>query len=33
VMTTPTLFVGGRAYPGVPGEQLLGRLRSRREAD
>jgi len=33
VMTTPTLFVDGRAYPGVPGEQLLGRLRSRREAD
>ncbi len=27
VMTTPTLFVDGRAYPGIPGEELLGRLR------
>ncbi len=27
VMTTPTLFVGGRAYPGVPGEELLSLLR------
>ena len=27
VMTTPTLFVGGRAHPGVPGEELLSRLR------
>ena len=27
VMTTPTLFVWGRPYPGVPGEALLSRLR------
>ena len=27
VMTTPTLFVDGRAYPGVPREELLARLR------
>ena len=27
VMTTPTLFVDGGAYPGVPGEELLARLR------
>ncbi|MDQ4048402.1 MAG: DsbA family protein, partial [Actinomycetota bacterium] len=27
VMTTPTLFVGGRAHPGVPPEELLARLR------
>ncbi len=27
VMTTPTLFVDGRAHPGVPGEDLLSRLR------
>ncbi len=27
VITTPTLFVDGRAHPGVPGEQLLARLR------
>lgn len=27
VMTTPTLFVDGRAHPGVPGEELLSRLR------
>jgi protein-disulfide isomerase len=26
VMTTPTLFFDGSAYPGVPGEELLGRL-------
>jgi protein-disulfide isomerase len=26
VMTTPTLFVGGIAYPGVPGEELIARL-------
>ena len=28
VMTTPTLFVDGRAHPGVPGGKLLARLRS-----
>ena len=27
VMTTPTLFVDGRAYPGVPEPGLLERLR------
>jgi protein-disulfide isomerase len=27
VMTTPTLFVGGRAYPGVPDKELVARLR------
>ena len=27
VMTTPTLFVDGEAYPGVPGEDLVARLR------
>ena len=27
VMTTPTLFVDGRAHPGVPGEELLAGLR------
>ena len=27
VMTTPTLFVDGRAHPGIPGEQLLAQLR------
>ena len=27
VMTTPTLFVGDRAHPGVPGEELLARLK------
>ena len=27
VTTTPTLFVDGQAYPGVPGEQLLALLR------
>ena len=27
VVTTPTLFVDGRAHPGVPGEELLARLR------
>ncbi len=27
VMTTPTLFVDGRAHPGVPGEELLARLK------
>lgn len=27
VTTTPTLFVDGQAHPGVPGEQLLARLR------
>lgn len=33
VTTTPTLFVDGRAHPGVPGEELLRRLRcSRGEA-
>ncbi|NLT06925.1 MAG: DsbA family protein [Solirubrobacterales bacterium] len=26
VMTTPTLFVGGRAHPGVPDARLLARL-------
>lgn len=26
VMTTPTLFFDGRAYPGVPNSELLGRL-------
>ncbi|MBV9213605.1 MAG: DsbA family protein [Actinobacteria bacterium] len=26
VVTTPTLFVGGRAFPGVPGAALLGSL-------
>jgi protein-disulfide isomerase len=26
VMTTPTLFVDGRPYPGVPGPDLLARL-------
>ena len=26
VMTTPTLFVDGTAYPGVPSESLLARL-------
>jgi protein-disulfide isomerase len=28
VMTTPTLFIGGAAYTGVPDETLLERLRS-----
>jgi protein-disulfide isomerase len=28
VTTTPTLFVEGRAYAGVPGSELLGRLRA-----
>ena len=28
VMTTPTLFVDGTPYPGVPGPELLARLRS-----
>ena len=28
VTTTPTLFVDGAPYPGVPGEELLSRLRS-----
>jgi protein-disulfide isomerase len=27
VMTTPTLFVDGRAYPGVPDRDLVARLR------
>jgi protein-disulfide isomerase len=27
VVTTPTLFVEGRAHPGVPGAELLERLR------
>jgi protein-disulfide isomerase len=27
VATTPTLFVDGRPYAGVPGEEILGRLR------
>jgi len=27
VMTTPTLFVDGQAYPGIPDEELLERLR------
>ena len=27
VMTTPTLFLEGHAYPGVPGEELLALLR------
>ena len=27
VATTPTLFVNGEAHPGVPGEELLERLR------
>ena len=27
VMTTPTLFVDGKAHPGVPGAELLERLR------
>lgn len=27
VTTTPTLFVDGRAHPGVPGEELLALLR------
>jgi protein-disulfide isomerase len=27
VTTTPTLFVDGDAHPGVPGEELLSRLR------
>ena len=27
VTTTPTLFVDGRAYPGVPDEGLIARLR------
>jgi protein-disulfide isomerase len=26
VMTTPTLFVGGEAHPGIPGDELLARL-------
>jgi protein-disulfide isomerase len=26
VTSTPTLFVAGRAYPGVPSEELLGQL-------
>ena len=26
VVTTPTLFVGGEPYPGVPGAELLDRL-------
>ncbi|MGI8944700.1 MAG: DsbA family protein [Thermoleophilaceae bacterium] len=26
VMTTPTLFAGGRAYPGIPGPELLAAL-------
>jgi protein-disulfide isomerase len=28
VTTTPTLFVEGEAHPGVPGDELLARLRS-----
>jgi protein-disulfide isomerase len=28
VTTTPTLFVAGEAHPGVPGKELLARLRS-----
>ena len=27
VMTTPTLFVDGRAHPGIPPPELLARLR------
>ena len=27
VTTTPTLFVDGRAHPGIPGEELLAQLR------
>ena len=27
VMTTPTLFVDGDAYPGIPGDAFLARLR------
>jgi protein-disulfide isomerase len=27
VVSTPTLFVDGEQYPGVPGEELLARLR------
>ena len=27
VMTTPTLFVDGQAYPGIPSEELVARLR------
>ncbi len=27
VVTTPTLFVEGRAYPGVPGDELLAALK------
>ncbi len=27
VTTTPTFFVGGDTYPGLPGEELLSRLR------
>jgi protein-disulfide isomerase len=27
VTTTPTLFVDGRAHPGIPGEELLAKLR------
>ena len=27
VMTTPTLFVEGEAYPGIPGKELVARLR------
>lgn len=29
VVSTPTLFVEGRAYPGLPGEELLERLSAR----
>jgi protein-disulfide isomerase len=29
VMSTPTLFVDGEAFPGVPGPELLERLRGR----
>ena len=29
VVSTPTLFVDGRAYAGVPGVELLERLRRR----
>ena len=28
VMTTPTQFVAGEAHPGVPGEDLVRRLRA-----
>lgn len=29
VVTTPTLFVGGQAHPGVPGDELLAQLGDR----